>query len=218
VYGETYAQAVHATGLAEQTLTNYASVCNRIPRSRRRPPHVLKFSVHAEVAYLPPADQEKWLKEAVANKWKRRDLREALAPIRASENGKVIDSPSPVVTDTTATRSREVIDARPAARIKDPALLALLKFEYDECELTGETFGLHLHHVILKSQGGDDLRENIICVVQWKHDAYHAGDAGVRLEIATFIDQQRPDVGCYIAEKLGGAEQLLVWFERHGLR
>lgn len=83
VYGETYAQAAEATGLSEHTLSNYASVCSRIPRSRRR--HELKFSVHAEVAYMPPAEQTKWLKTASENKWKRAELREALAPIRAPQ-------------------------------------------------------------------------------------------------------------------------------------
>lgn len=48
VYGETYAQAATWTGLAEQTLANYASTCGRVPRSRRR--STLSFSVHSEVA------------------------------------------------------------------------------------------------------------------------------------------------------------------------
>lgn len=86
VYGETYAQAIKATGLAEQTLINYASVCNRIPRSRRR--RGLKFGVHAEVAYMTVQEQEHWLKTAAANDWGRSRLREELAPIRAEAKAK----------------------------------------------------------------------------------------------------------------------------------
>lgn len=81
VYGETYTQASEATGLAEQTLMNYASVCGRVPRSRRR--KTLPFSVHAEVASLPPAEQEMWLKRAASEKWTRGRIREELAPQRA---------------------------------------------------------------------------------------------------------------------------------------
>lgn len=102
-------------------------------------------------------------------------------------------------------------------RIKDPILLRLLKYEYDECEITGVTHELHLHHVIFKSHVGDDVRENIICLTEAVHTRYHQGNPRIRLLIARHIDDYRPDVACYIAEKLGGAEALLDWFYRHGL-
>lgn len=86
-YGEKYAQAVEITGLAVQTLTNYANVCTRVPRSRRRPPSRLAFSIHAEVAYMTPSEQEHWLKTAEKNSWPRWRLREELAPIR-EESGR----------------------------------------------------------------------------------------------------------------------------------
>lgn len=108
-------------------------------------------------------------------------------------------------------------DWAPAPRIKDPALLRLLKFEYDCCEMTGIVYNLHLHHVIFKSHGGDDLRENIICITEAIHGLYHRGDHHTRLRVAQYIDQHRPDIGSYIAEKLGGGEPLLEWFTRHGL-
>lgn len=79
VYGETYAQAVEITGLTVHTLQQYASVCGRIPRSRRRPPRRLSFSTHAAVAYESPGEQERWLKLAEKNGWKRSQLREALS-------------------------------------------------------------------------------------------------------------------------------------------
>jgi hypothetical protein len=83
VYGETYAQATVWTGLAEQTLTNYASVCGRIPRSRRR--RELPFSVHAEIASLEPEQQKEWLKKASEKQWTRSILRDELAPMRAAK-------------------------------------------------------------------------------------------------------------------------------------
>jgi len=95
VYGQTYAQAVEATGLAEQTLTNYASVCGRIPRSRRR--LGLKFGVHAEVAYMAPKERDGWLKAAATNGWGRSRLREELAPLRAEVRAK--ESPAATLKD-----------------------------------------------------------------------------------------------------------------------
>lgn len=106
-------------------------------------------------------------------------------------------------------------DFRSPARIKDTALLARLKFESDECELTGATDDLHLHHVIFKGQGGDDVRENIICLVSWMHDKIHAGDPVARQHLAAYIEHVRTDVAGYISEKLGGPDALLEWFARH---
>ena len=108
-------------------------------------------------------------------------------------------------------------DPKRAPRIKDPALLRLLKFESLECEISGEMGDLHLHHVVYRSQGGDDVRENIICVSEEIHRHYHAGNPWARGLIGKHVDLERPDVACYIAEKLGGAEALLEWFNRHGV-
>lgn len=108
-------------------------------------------------------------------------------------------------------------DFKVAPRIKDPVLLRLLKFELLECEVTGETFNLHLHHVIYKSHGGDDVRGNIICLAESVHTAYHAGNYEAKLLIGTHIDTKRPDVARYLHDKLGGADALLEWFARHGL-
>lgn len=78
VYGETYAQAEKATGLNRGTLMTYASVCAKVPRSRRNP--ALPFSTHQEVAPLPPDDQKEWLKKAAENQWTKLELREAMSP------------------------------------------------------------------------------------------------------------------------------------------
>lgn len=108
-----------------------------------------------------------------------------------------------------------MIDSKDAARIKDPALMRLLKFENDECEITGVTVNLHLHHVIYKSHGGDDLRQNIVCMADWLHERYHAHDPMVRKMLADHIETFRSDVAAYISEKLGSPAALVEWFERH---
>lgn len=102
------------------------------------------------------------------------------------------------------------------ARIKDPALLARLKLECDECEITGETGQLHLHHVIFRSDGGDDLRSNIVCLAGWLHDDYHRGKGDSRELLGALLTSRRPDVIDYINWKLGSTDALSVWLERHG--
>lgn len=96
-YGEKYAQAMEVTKLAEGTLMNYVSVCRRIPRSRRR--IELPFSVHVEVAPLPPAEQKHWLAVASREGMRQRDLRYALKPVKDDEE------PPP-----RTTRQKAVVD------------------------------------------------------------------------------------------------------------
>lgn len=85
VYGEKYAQAEAATGLAPQTLTNYCSTCSRVPRSRRRSPSRVAFSIHSEVAWLAPKEQEDWLRRVSREGMTREQVREELAPLRAAK-------------------------------------------------------------------------------------------------------------------------------------
>lgn len=62
VYGESYAQAMDATGLDYGTLRNAAWVASRFPLSRRR--DNLSFAHHQAVAPLLPENQQRWLDAA----------------------------------------------------------------------------------------------------------------------------------------------------------
>lgn len=103
-----------------------------------------------------------------------------------------------------------------APRIRDYRLMQYLKLNSDECALTGVVHDLHLHHVIFRSQGGDDVKANIVCMTEIAHGAYHAGDPVAKRMLAEHIKEARPDTATYIASKLGpgGCE---AWFERHGV-
>lgn len=50
-YGESYVQAISATGLALQTLMNYKAVCKALPPEQRLAG--LSFSAHKEMAFAP---------------------------------------------------------------------------------------------------------------------------------------------------------------------
>jgi len=75
-YRERFAQAIEATGLAEQTLLNRLWVCRSVPPSRREPS--LSFSTHALVAPLSGRDQKTWLKRAAEAGWTRAVLNERM--------------------------------------------------------------------------------------------------------------------------------------------
>jgi hypothetical protein len=86
VFGDDFYQIEDSINLHPQTQANYKSIAKHIPRSRRRGP--LKFSTHAEVAYLEPKEREHWLDEAVRNRWTRQQLRDARADAKAGRDTK----------------------------------------------------------------------------------------------------------------------------------
>lgn len=102
IFPDRYSQAMEATGLAKQTLINRASICERIPVSRRR--QGVPFSVHAEVAYLEPREREHWLNEAKRNGWDRDELRAHKPSKRAKEVGPGPESATAEPADSPGAR------------------------------------------------------------------------------------------------------------------
>lgn len=78
IFPDRYSQAAEATRLSPTTLANRASVCRKIPSERRRAG--VPFGVHAEVAYMTPAEQKRWLDKAEKSDWSRSDLRANMKP------------------------------------------------------------------------------------------------------------------------------------------
>lgn len=79
-YGETYTQAVEATGAEVQTLMNYKWVAKTIETSRRR--DKLSFSAHHEIASAPVEKQNELLEQAETEKLSSRDIREKVKEIK----------------------------------------------------------------------------------------------------------------------------------------
>jgi hypothetical protein len=79
-YRQRYMAALEATPLDYHTLRNYAWVARHVEMSRRR--DNLSFQHHAEVAALPPADQDFWLQRAEDESWSRNELRRRLGEER----------------------------------------------------------------------------------------------------------------------------------------
>jgi hypothetical protein len=79
-YGERHGQALEDTGLAFGTLRNIAWVARRFPPSRRR--DTPAWYMHAEVASLPPEQQDAWLDLVAKEGWNRQQLRESVQQAR----------------------------------------------------------------------------------------------------------------------------------------
>lgn len=96
-------------------------------------------------------------------------------------------------------------DPKPPARIRDGAALALAKLYYRECVLCGETRNIHIHHIVFRSQGGDDVDANLCGLCDDHHDAIHARKEFAWLALKAYIFFEREDTQAYLARKLGPA-------------
>lgn len=74
VLGEEWTQLETLLPHSPQTCANYKSIAKHVPRSRRRGLHL---SVAEPVAYLEPRKRDELIGQALANGWKREEMREA---------------------------------------------------------------------------------------------------------------------------------------------
>jgi hypothetical protein len=88
-YADRYRQAIELAGLDYQTLRNYAWVARQFRWERRH--EQLSFQHHAEVAALPPDEQDSWLSRAEQHRWSRNQLRNHIRESRRLAGGGVAD-------------------------------------------------------------------------------------------------------------------------------
>jgi hypothetical protein len=86
-FGERYVRPSRITGYTPQTLMNMVYVASRFEPERRRA--ALSWSHHAEVASLPPAEQDRWLERAESAKLSVPCLREAIRGERRAQRAQV---------------------------------------------------------------------------------------------------------------------------------
>lgn len=91
---QRYDQICRVTGYDEQTLMNMAYVAKNFPAPRRR--ENLSWSHHAELAPLPPDEQDRWLDLAAAQKLSVRQLR---AKVRLAQR---VDQPPELTEESDA--------------------------------------------------------------------------------------------------------------------
>jgi hypothetical protein len=96
-YGDKYLPASQVTGYDVQSLMNMAYVASRFEVTRRRPG--LSFSHHAELAGLPPEDQELWLDRIEAGGLSVHALRAELRKARQRAAARLALRPAPPIDD-----------------------------------------------------------------------------------------------------------------------
>lgn len=96
-----------------------------------------------------------------------------------------------------------IADWRPDRRIVDPDLMRILKLRWDECCLCGVTNDLHIHHIVYRSQSGDDIEANCCCLCIGCHTSIHSRDPEKWAQLAVHIVAERSDVVEYLHHKVG---------------
>ncbi len=81
----------HAQGLDYQSVANMMWVASSIEVSRRR--ESVEWSKHAEVAALPPPEQDKWLDKVVESNLPRAELRRQIRQSKGTQNALESDGP-----------------------------------------------------------------------------------------------------------------------------
>ena len=103
-------------------------------------------------------------------------------------------------------------DPRPSKRVKNPKAMKAVHEKGCFCVLNCGDKG-EAHHVLFKSQGGDDDPSNLVCLCQRHHQLVHAEDTPTLVLLGEHLLLERPDTISYIKGKLGDAEGA-AWLAR----
>ena len=108
-------------------------------------------------------------------------------------------------------------DFKPPKRIKGKELFRELHGKWRCCALCGSTENLSLHHIIRRSQGGDDVEANLVMLdgsgTTGCHGAVEGRDGPTLHALATYLLNKRPDTLAYLVGKMGPAAAS-DWFKR----
>jgi hypothetical protein len=126
-YGEKYVRAARVTGYDAQSLMNMSYVASRFSYDRRR--EKLSWSHHAELAALTPAEQDRWLDLAAAERLSVHSLRLEVRAARRSVETNEVGTQDHALAARTASdasthdvvcpRCMHVIQVADAARSSD---------------------------------------------------------------------------------------------------
>ena len=100
-------------------------------------------------------------------------------------------------------------DFRPSKRVKNPKVAKKLHANLGPCVLCGDP-AQSLHHVLPRSQGGDDVEACLVAVcgdgVRGCHGLLENQDLQARMDLGAYLRMNRPDTLSYIRGKLGDEE------------
>lgn len=95
-------------------------------------------------------------------------------------------------------------------RVVNPSAVIATALRDRECRVCGRP-SAHVHHLLFRSHGGDDIDGNLIALCHGCHGAVHEGDMRVRRLI---IKRLRPAERSYVVSKLGDTVRAAAWAAR----
>ena len=108
-------------------------------------------------------------------------------------------------------------DPRPSKRVKNPKAMKDMHKRGGVCALNCNVTPVSLHHVLSRSQGGDDTEANLIFLcgsgTTGHHGKIEANDTPTLVLLGEHLLLERPDTISYIKAKLGEAEGA-AWLAR----
>lgn len=112
-FGERYARASKITGYDTQTLMNMVYVASRFEISRRR--EDLSWSHHETLASLEPDEQDRWLDQAIADRWAVSDLRMMLRVARKGDSAGASEEEKAETQEPGSSGGRRQLSRQPLA-------------------------------------------------------------------------------------------------------
>jgi hypothetical protein len=94
------------------------------------------------------------------------------------------------------------VDLKPPARIRDSSIFRTLHREATECAICGWAPPLEAHHVLARSQGGDDVRANLVMLDPVCHQRITVNDEVARTLLGEHLMAKRWDVIDYVIKRL----------------
>jgi len=105
-------------------------------------------------------------------------------------------------------------DPKPARRVRDSDLMRLMHAgRTQECAITGRTDNLELHHILPRSQRGDDVRANLVWLHRDVHRRVTVNDPVATRVLGEHVLAERLDTVAYLTMKLG-PDRVQDWMRR----
>lgn len=93
-----------------------------------------------------------------------------------------------------------------------------MHFVFEECVICGAV-DFSVHHVLKRSQGGDDVRANLVALcghgTAGCHGAVEASEEAACAALGRYLMEERPDTIAYLEFRLEGPDAASEWLQRH---